>query len=74
MSILLLYLSYIDLVSAYEFNHLRLIPASLMKSQVFLAKAIWTIVKHHKKLHYTEIEKYFYQSTNFMISDFYEFT
>ena len=61
-------------MSVKKFDDLKLIPPSLMKSQDFLAKAIWTVIKHMDRLHYSKVTDEFYKASGFKIQDFFDFT
>lgn len=54
-------------------DDLKLIPKSLMQSQDFLAKALWTLVKHCGSLHYKVVTKEFTKFSGYRIEDFFEF-
>ena len=46
------YLQLMRMVDIKCYDHLKLIPKSLMSSNEFVSKVVWTILNTQKKLHY----------------------
>jgi hypothetical protein len=62
-----------NLVDLKKYDHLKLIPKSLMSSNDFITKVLWTIIKELGKVHFSEINKEFERATGNLISDYFEF-
>jgi len=61
------------LVDIKKYEHVRLIPQSLMNSADFVTKVLWTVINHKGRLHFSKANEEFYKATGFKISDFFEF-
>lgn len=61
------------MVDIKNYEHLKLVPRSLMNSQEFIYKTIWTVVRQNQHLHYSKVEDEFFKATGFRISDFFDY-
>ena len=67
------YLQLMNIVDIRKYEHLKLVPRSLMSSNDFITKVLWTIVRELKKVHYSDVNKEFEKATGNLISDYFEF-
>lgn len=56
-----------------NYDHLKLVPRTLMNSNDFITKVLWTIVRELGKVHFSQLNKEFEKATGNLISDYFEF-
>ena len=62
-----------NIVDLRKYDHLKLVPRSLMSSNDFITKVLWTIVRELGKVHFSQINREFEKATGNLISDYFEF-
>ena len=67
------YLQLMKFVDIKKYDHLKLVPRTLMSSNDFITKVLWTIVKELGKVHFSQINREFEKATGNLISDYFEF-
>ena len=61
-----------EMVSLNNYDHLRLVPKSLI-GQEMVWKVMWTIINHLGKLHYSKCVDYFEKATSHNLRDHFVF-
>ena len=67
------YLQLMNFVDLKYYDHLKLVPRSLMSSSEFITKVLWTILRDIGKTHFSQINREFEKATGNLISDYFEF-
>jgi len=67
------YLQLMNFVDLKYYDHLKLVPRSLMSSSEFITKVLWTILREIGKTHFSQINREFEKATGNLISDYFEF-
>ena len=60
-------------VNLKNYDHLKLVPRSLMSSSEFITKVLWTILKELGRTHFSQMNREFERATGNLISDYFEF-
>lgn len=67
------YLQLMQMVDIRNYEHLKLVPRSLLSSNDFVTKVLWTIVRESGQIHYSELNKEFARATGSLLSDHFDF-
>lgn len=67
------YLQLMQLVDLKNYDHLKLVPKSLMSSNDFITKVLWTVVREIGSVHFSELNAEFQRATGTLLSDHFDF-